>query len=173
MANQNKIPDFLGMADQLMQDLIIDAEVMGMKFIESNFEKEGFMDGSFQGWAGRKTPISYSILRVTNSLFNSINASNDGKSKVIFTADMPYASIHNEGGILKIPRTKKMKSFFWAMYKRTSEEKWKWMAMSNKPHVVFRIPKRQYMGKSKTFDETFDRHVVREILSRFKNIKHK
>ena len=167
---KNKRPDFNGMAKQLMQDLLVDAEVMGLKFIHSNFEKQGFMDGSFQAWPARKNPISYNLLRVTNSLFNSIDADNDGKSRVRFTADMPYAGIHNDGGIIKAPRTKKMKKFFWAMYYKTGEEMWKFMAMSNKPNVVFRIPKRQYMGESKTFNQDFDRHVTREILTRFNKI---
>jgi len=168
---KNKRPDFVRMARQLMQDLLIDAEVMGLDFIHKNFEKEGFQDSSFQAWASRKEPSSYNLLRVTNSLFNSIDATNDGRSKVTFTADMPYAKIHNEGGIVKIPRTPQMRKFFWAMYKKTSEERWKWMALSKKPNVVFRMPKRQFMGESATFNRDFDRHVTREILTRFKQIK--
>lgn len=168
MAKKTNIPDFRGMADKLMQNLLIDAEVMGLKFIESNFIKEGFMDGSFQAWPARKETINYKLLRVTNALFNSITANNDRRSTVTFTADMPYAQIHNEGGVVKIPVTPKMKKYFWAMYKATDKEKWKHMALSTKANIVFRMPKRQFMGNSKIFNQDFDRHIVREILKTFK-----
>jgi phage gpG-like protein len=171
MENQNKAPDFVGMGKKLMQDLLIDAEVEGLKFIQTNFEKEGFMDASFQGWEKRKTPISYKLLRVTNSLFNSIRAKNNNKDTVTFSTNQPYAEIHNNGGVVKIPRTPAMRKFFWAMFKKTGDEKWKWMAMSKKPNVVFRMPKRQFIGHSKNFQERFDRHIVKEILTRFTNIK--
>lgn len=168
MKNQNNIPDFKLMARELIDNLMIDAEVMGLKFIKSNFTKEGFMDGSFQAWQSRKQTINYKLLRVTNALFNSINANNDGKSKVTITADMPYAQIHNEGGIVKIPVTPKMKKYFWAMYKNTGLEKWKAMALSPKEQFIFRMPKRQFMGPSKTFTKDFERHIIREILTTFK-----
>lgn len=171
MNNQNKIPDFKGMAKKLMDDLLIDAEIKGLDFIHSNFEKQGFMNTGFEAWPQRKQPIDYKLLRVTNTLFNSINANNDGRSKVIFSADMPYAKLHNEGGYVKVPRTERMRKFFWAMFKATEDEKWKWMALSQKTFVVFRMPKRQFMGDSRWFSGEFNKHIIKEILTRFKDIK--
>ena len=172
MSKINKIPDFIGMAEELKSNMFDDAEKMGLDFIQTNFEKEGFMNGSFEAWAGRKTASSYKLLTVTGTLRNSIRADRND-TQVIFTADTPYAQIHNEGGIIKMKRTKKMRGFFWFMFKATGIAKYKWMAISKKPNVVFRIPKRQFMGDSKNFTERWDRHIVREILTNFKNIKHK
>lgn len=169
MSKINKMPNFLGMAEELKTQMFDDAEVMGLKFIHTNFEKEGFFNASFEAWPARKQSSTYDKLRVTNTLFNSIKADRNN-TEVIFSADAPHAKIHNEGGIIKMKRTKAMRGFYWAMFKKTKQDKWKWMAMSKKPYVVFRIPKRQFMGESKHFDERWDRHMVREILTKFKQL---
>lgn len=50
-------------------------------------------------------------------LRNSIESRIQG-DKIIFSSSLPYASIHNEGGEITV--TPKMKSYFWAMYYKTS-----------------------------------------------------
>lgn len=169
MKQKNETPNFLKMGEELIRDLLIVAEKEGLDFIHRNFEKEGFMDSSFTAWPQRKQPIDYKLLRVTNTLFNSISADSDvSTATVTFSSDEPYAKLHNEGGFVKISRTAKMRKFFWAMYKQTKEEKWKYMAMSKKPNLVFRVPKRQFMGESANFNERFNRKVVRIIQNKFK-----
>lgn len=165
MKQNNKAPNFLKLGKELINDLLIVAEKEGLDFIHRNFEKEGFMDSSFTAWPQRKHPIDYKLLRVTNTLFNSIRAESDANNfTVTFSSNEPYAQIHNEGGVIKI--TKKMRGHFWKMFKLTGDNKWKWMALTKKS--AFRIHKRQFMGESANFNQRFNRKVVRMIENRFK-----
>jgi phage gpG-like protein len=47
---------------------------------------------------------------------------------------VPYARIHEEGGI--IPRTEKQRRYFWAMFYKTSDVKYKYMALSKTPFTI-------------------------------------
>lgn len=138
------------MATQLKKNLQEDAEVMGMKFIHRNFEKERFMDDSFNAWEGRKEHSPYK-LRVTNYLFNSIQVFENRPNRLVFGSGDPKAEIHNNGRIVRIRITEKSCNFFWYRYKSTGKEKWKFMVLTKKTQILFRMPKRQFKGESKTF----------------------
>ena len=87
-----------------------------------------------------------------------------------FGSDAPYSKIHNEGGEVKITVSKKMKRFFWFMYSQTDDEKWKFMALTQKKEMIFTMPKRQFMGESLHFNGLLDDHAEKEILKRFKQL---
>lgn len=164
------MPDFLGMAEQLKVDLQMDAEIKGMDFIHQNFYDEGWHGAAFESWEPRKQSSSYNLLRVTNYLFNSINVASSSVDQVVFEADAPYAEIHNSGGVLNIPVTQRSRKFFWAMFKATGDEKWKWMALTKKESFTIKMDKRQFMGDSDSFNKQWDAHVINEILTRFKRL---
>ena len=170
MSQINKSPDFLAMAEQLKKDLQMDAEIMGMDFIHQNFYDEGWHDTTFEPWAARKQSSTYNLLRVTNYLFNSISVASSTIDKVIFKAYAPYAEIHNSGGTLSIPVTKRARKYFWAMYHATGKAKWKWMALTKKERFTVKMEKRQFMGHSEAFSNKWDNHVKNEILTRFKSL---
>lgn len=164
------MPDFMAMANELKRDLQSDAEIMGMEFIHSNFEQQGFTDVAFEPWEPRKTSTSYNLLRVTNYLFNSINVANSSEERIVFQADAPYADIHNNGGILNIPITRKSRKLFWAMYYSTGQEKWKWMALTKKQSFTFKMDARPFMKHSESFAKDWNTHVKNEIIKRFKQL---
>ena len=56
---------------------------------------------------------------------------------------VPYAAIHEEGGTITQPRSQKQRRFFWAMFYKTGDEKFKYAALSTKP-LTIRIPARPY-----------------------------
>lgn len=56
-----------------------------------------------------------------------------------------YAPIHEDGGTIQI--TPKMRKFFWAMFAKTGDEGWKWMALTKK--TVITIPARPYMAPAR------------------------
>ncbi|MFY0714113.1 hypothetical protein J1D01_10580 [Seonamhaeicola sp. NFXS20] len=170
MSKINKAPNFMAMAEQLKADLQSDAEIQGMDFIHNNFYEEGFTDAAFEAWEPKKQSDTYNILRVTNYLFKSVHVASSSKDKVVFEADAPYAQIHNEGGILNIPITERSRKFFWVMFKATGDEKWKWMALTKKDRFTVKIDKRQFMGDSITFANNWDKHVINEIITRFKQL---
>lgn len=133
---------------------------------DKNFERKAFFDTP---WAQRKLRPSDNLLNVHGGqgLRGSIKASIAGDGKILFTSSLPYASIHNEGGILVI--TAKMKKYFWAMYYQSSNALiystktkavrnnkrnaalssdaayWKALALK-KVGDKLTIPKRQYIG---------------------------
>lgn len=85
-----------------------------------------------------------------------------------FTSAMPYAKLMNEGGEIIV--TKKMKSFFWAMYyenvgktskasqkqlDKLSNEALKWKRMAMMPvGTKMKIEKRQFIGWHPQVDKT-------------------
>lgn len=162
------MPDFLGMKEEIFKDLQSDAEIMGTDFIQSNFDKQGFTDAAFEAWQPKKQSDTYNILKVTNELYKSINVSESSPERIVWQADAPYAEIHNNGGSLTIPITRKARKFFWYMFKATGKDKWKWMALSKKESFTFKMDKRQFMGDSQTFRNDWHNHVVGEIQTRFK-----
>jgi phage gpG-like protein len=166
----NKMPNFIAMGEQLKRDLQSDAEIMGTDFIHSNFEKQGFTDTAFEAWVPRKVSSSYNLLRVTNNLFKSINVLESSPERIVWNADAPYASIHNEGGTLSVPITAKSRRYFWFMFKATGKDMWKWMALSKKDRMTIKIDKRQFMGDSVSFRNDWDLHVRNEIITRFKQL---
>ncbi|WP_438710846.1 hypothetical protein ACSTS3_19605 [Aquimarina muelleri] len=170
MSKTNQFPDFLAMSQQLLKDLQSDAEIKGIDFIHSNFEKQGFIDNAFEAWKPRKESMSYNLLRVTNNLFNSVNVSSSSQDSVTFEADAPYASVHNEGGILNVPITERSRKYFWFMYSQTGKGMWRAMALTKKDRLTIKIDQRQFMGHSNSFVQDWNDHVIQEILTRFKQL---
>lgn len=58
---------------------------------------------------------------------------------------LPYARIQHDGGTIRLRVTSRMRKFFWAMFIRTRDEKWKAMALSRKTHFIIKIPARPYL----------------------------
>lgn len=65
--------------------------------------------------------------------------------KLIFIILVPYAAIHEFGGVINVPVTAQMRGFFWAMWYDTGEEKWKFMALTKKTVFKIKMPQRQYL----------------------------
>lgn len=96
---------------QFHQNIIKDVKTELAEEFDRNFERKAFFD---QKWPttsliNRKG----SMMARTNNLRRGYQAKIIGE-KIAFTNSMPYASIQNEGGDITV--TKKMKSYFWAMY---------------------------------------------------------
>ena len=72
---------------------------------DRNFEREAFFN---EHWARRKCndDESRGLLTRTGTLRRSIKTETTGHS-VVFSSDLPYAAIHNEGGAITV--TRKMK----------------------------------------------------------------
>lgn len=166
----NKIPDFQKIGKELIRDAQTIAEVEMVNFVMSNFEKQGFTDRGFTPWHKRKNNADSgrAILVKTGGLRDSIKITESNPDRVVLSATAKHAQIHNEGGTINIPVTDKMRKFFWYMYKRTKEGKWKGMALTKKSHFNVKIPKRQFMGPSKTFDTHIENLFFKAIVERFK-----
>lgn len=65
-------------------------------FFRKSFTQKGWTGGNFEGWAMRKRKYDWPILRKSKDLYNSFTIDRGNNSYVI-TADVDYASYHNEG----------------------------------------------------------------------------
>lgn len=167
------VPDFRKLAENVMKDLPKNVSEKARAFFISAFIKQGFTDTSFIPWVKRKDDFSHKLLQQSLALKNSINITKADFESVEITAGegINYGAIHNEGGTITVKVTPKMKKFFWAMYKKTEVEKWKWLALTKKENFIIKIPKRQFIGKSETLMTNLDNMFINEIYNYFKNLK--
>lgn len=158
---------------------------LGGEFDE-NFERQAFFS---QAWERRKSPTRPGghILVDEGDLRRSIKSRTTDNS-ITFYSELPYASIHNEGGEIVV--TERMKRFFWYKYysatgsfgrkkngnlrndKRNRQlgdeaDFWKAMALM-KVGSTIKIPKRQFLGKSPEV-ETAVREIIEENLTEYIN----
>ena len=97
------------------RNIINDVRIEMKDEFDRNFERKAFFD---QAWP--KTSLinrKGSMMARSNNLRRGFQAKIQGE-KIAFSNSMPYASIHNEGGEITV--TKKMKSYFWAMFYQAS-----------------------------------------------------
>lgn len=97
--------------NQLHKNILNDTRIELMDEFDRNFERKAFFD---QKWPQNKLINRRgSMMARTNNLRRGYVAKIQGE-KIAFSNSMPYASIQNEGGEIKV--TQKMKKYFWAMY---------------------------------------------------------
>jgi len=100
---------------KFMQNTLNDLKTELTDEFDRNFQRKAFFD---KAWPKNKLLNQKGSMMMRNGhLRNSIESRIQG-DKIIFSSSMPYASIHNEGGEITV--TAKMKSYFWAMYYKTS-----------------------------------------------------
>src|SRR5690606_32264695 len=130
-------------------------------------------DLNFQAWPQRKndTRVGGAILVATGNLRDSTQIKKATIERIEISNDAPYAEIHNSGGIVRLPVTDKMRKYFWYMFKATGQVRWKYMAITKKERMIFRMPKRQFIGDSRILNANIDRAILNRILTEFKNYK--
>lgn len=166
----DNVPNFNKIAAQLIKDAQTIAEVEMINFVMANFERQGFLDSSIQPWQERKDGADNgrAILSKTGALRDSNKLISSSPKRVVVGSDSKYAKIHNEGGVINIPVTAKMRKYFWYKYKETSNGMYKGMALTKKTHFTFTVPKRQFMGESQSFNRDIDSKFKKMIVQRFK-----
>ena len=142
---------------QIFRNIVKDIKVDLDDEFDRNFERKAFFD---KPWSQTKHQNSRGSLLMRSGFLRSSLSSEEYNAGIRWTSSMPYASIHNEGGEIIV--TAKMKSFFWAMYYKSSgavsgkgstrdvrlnEEaaKWKNMALM-KVGQRMKIEQRQFIG---------------------------
>lgn len=112
--NSNITKELEQKVKRFIRETLQDISVKVKEEFDRNFEREAFFNDS-PGWARRKynDDESRGLLTRTGALRRSIKEEITGQS-VIFSSDLPYAAIHNEGGTITV--TRKMKKYFWYRY---------------------------------------------------------
>ncbi len=149
---QNKVPDFQKIGKKMIDNAGRIASVEALNFFTAAFEKHGWTDTAFQPWPTRKADgeAGGNLMMPTGNLRDSLQILSRSRLRIVFGTHVPYAKIHNEGGTLNIPITQKSRKFFWYMYQKTKQSKWKWMALTKKGNLSITMPKRQFIGHSET-----------------------
>jgi phage gpG-like protein len=101
--------------DQTMNKLLTDVKVELADEFGRNFQRKAFFSHLWK--PRRNTDAKGSLMMVSGHLRRSLRSSVKGKN-IVFSSSLPYASIHNEGGTLKV--TTKMKKYFWYKYTQAS-----------------------------------------------------
>lgn len=132
-------------------------------FAIDQFEQQGFTDNFYSPW--KEVEGKEKALIETGNLRNSIRIKEIDTTNLSVTvgSDEPYANIHNEGGTIKV--SKKQKDFFWHMYNKTGNVKYKKLALSNK----IEIPKRTFLAES----QEMNKRINDLIMDEFNNINKK
>lgn len=176
MPNKNTdlpTPDFRKIAEEVMKDLPKKAGEKALQFFLASFIKQGYTDTSFIPWVKRKDDLTHKLLNQSYALKASgkIDKADLTEVNISFGEGLNYAAIHNEGGTITVKVSAKMKRYFWYMYKKTEDEKWKWMALTKNETLTIKIPKRQYIGESETLMNNLDKMFIDRIKQYFNSLK--
>jgi phage gpG-like protein len=96
---------------------------------------------------------------VTGKLRRSIRARVDG-DKIVFTSDMPYAAIHNEGGTIQM-KPRKQIIHFNKKGKFSKKKKAHYAQKASRGAYTLTIPQRQFIGNAPEVKQAVER-VVKE-----------
>lgn len=109
---------------------------------------DAFRQKAFNGepWVPTGHPVANGSLMLRTGLLRRSFAFIASGNRVIVTSAVPYAALHNEGGVVTVPVTERMRRYFFYMYKKTKEDRYRAMALSRKQSYRIRIPKRQFVG---------------------------
>ena len=164
--------------DACIKTILNDIRVELLDEFDKNFQRGSFF-GSAK-WPKSARPGAKSPLIDSGNLRRSIRGTVSGHT-VAFSSSLPYASIHNTGGILTV--TTKMKRYFWAKYieatGKTTKTKsgqtantkrnrtlsaaaqfYKAMALK-KTGSKIKIPQRQFLGHHRSLEQP-----VKDIIGR-------
>lgn len=163
-------PDFSKIGvDKAINNMPRIAGTAALAFFRDRFRQKGWIDKGFEPWDQRKAGGRGSLLHVTGDLKDSMRL-DVSSGKAIISSDTTttknpkgYSKIHNEGGVIHIKITKKMRAFGWAMYKKTGDGMWKAIALTKKDSIRFRMPKRKFMGHSEFFMKRIEMNFWHEI----------
>lgn len=102
-------------AKSFLNEILKDVEVDLTQAFDRNFERKSFFN---KKWPTTKHANSRGSLLLRSGRLRRSIKSNNSNGRISWSSNLPYASIHNEGGEIVV--TQKMKRFFWAMFYKSS-----------------------------------------------------
>lgn len=174
--------------------------VIAVQHFKQNFHDSGFRNDGLRPWqkskrelaGGKSASARYKTLTsARNHLMNSVQHK-PSRGAVLILNPVPYASIHNEGGVVTSNPTitPQMRKFAWAMVyklsgKRKSRtkgkkrrkgtksenplppeaQKWRALALTKKTkiHIKAKMPKRQFMGESRELTAKINEQIMKSL----------
>ena len=167
---------------QIKPELIDGIGVEALRFIDDNFRMGGFQGDTFKPWVPAKKPNyprPHKTLILTATLRRSF-IKTDGPDSVTIHNDLPYAQIHNDGGVINIPsrgailnytgpngKLKLAKTQTQAQQRRTTAQR-----RGTVPAHGINMPQRQMIGDSPVLTKRCQTMIIRKATDAFKNIDH-
>ena len=165
-------PNFESIAREIFKNISPKVAQKARAFFLQSFIKQGFTDTSFIPWVKRVDAFPHKTLQQSLTLKNSLRIAEQSPERVVISAGekLSYAAIHNEGGTISVRVTEKMRKYFWAMYYKTQNSRYKWKALTEKETLTIHIPKRQFIGESYTLDKQLEKLIIEEMLQAEKHL---
>jgi hypothetical protein len=90
--------------------------------------------------------------QLANNIGMEVTAGDDSFSGVVGTGvggteSVQYAMIQDKGGLTRPEVTDKMRRFAWAMFFKTKDDKWKWLALTKKSVLEIVIPRSHWFTR--------------------------
>ena len=167
--SQEELPNWNRIGRKIRYDITRYASVSGLNFFKESFQRQGFTDAAFVPWPKRAhdSRPGGALLVQSGHLRDSLQILERNPTRIVFGSSAPYSEIHNQGGTLTVRLTPKSRRFFWYMYHKTGQQHYKWMALSKKKSFCIHMPKRQFIGHSKTLMRDLNTWVVGHIEREF------
>lgn len=131
---------------------------------DRNFERKGFFNEKWQ--PVKKDPKKGSLMLRTSFLRNSIQSSRQG-FRLVWRSSAPYASVHNDGGTIKMPARKQVLHFNKKGRFAKNNKRASYGQKASVGAYTVTMPKRQFIGTSpetdKIITEIVDEHLPRSI----------
>lgn len=155
--------------------------IVAVNSYKRNFRRHGFIDATLKRWKKRqannkRSRKSRAILVKTSRLKKSIRIVHLSRYGVTIGTDVPYAEMHNEGfnGTVSVKAHKrgsfsKKKEGTGVFNVKSKRERKRTVRTKTSEHTVkahskkMNIPKRQFIGDSKSINIQIDRILTRKI----------
>lgn len=158
----------------LKPQLVDGIGVEALKFIDDNFEKQGFQGETFTKWPDRVTPtkgLQRSILVKDNYLRNSF-VKVDSDDHTTISTDIPYAEVHNEGGTINHPSRSVILSYrnarggklrLSSTRTETQQRRITTLRRAQVGAYTQKMPKRQFVGESPVLTHACEAFIIKKI----------
>ena len=151
--------NFQQFTDRTLKDI----EVKATELFDRNFEKQGFFGTK---WKERKSGSNgRAILMGVGRLRHGARTPKRNGNSIVFTFDVPYAKIHNEGGTIKA--TQNVRPFSRTV--KGKEQKVKAFTRS----VNIKMPQRQFIGDHPQLREAMELIINRNAKKLIEDFKTK
>lgn len=162
MSDDFKVPDFQSIAKNLKKDIRRYSAVYCLQWFDDSFQNQGFTDATLVPWEKRNEPDyrpGGAILVNTTYLRKSLKVMSQNDTEMTFGTNVPYASLHNNGGRLRAVQ------YVRAHHRTVKGKRAQVQAHSRK--IDTKYPKRQFIGHSSAMMQNLDHWLVSEIQKRF------
>ncbi|MEO1256765.1 MAG: hypothetical protein AAFY41_18025 [Bacteroidota bacterium] len=150
------------------EDLPVIVGTEMVEFALDNFDKQGFQGNSFKQWKVKNPKPGRTIGVKTGRGRRSIRYKKLSEGRVEAGTDLDYMAALNEGKLLKVRLTVKSRKFFWAMFYKTNNPKWKNMALTKKKVLSIQLPELKFIDNSPALDQRIQQKIdvrLKKILS--------